>query len=137
MTITRRDFLKLVGGTAGLMAMRPFSRVLPLPDFPQGERLGRVVDGKWEVKRTANDQDATVSEVYGDTVVPWLREVVGRRENYLNQRYVETPNGFIYAPYLQPVKNQPNQPLQTLPAGQAGFWAEVTVPYVEFVLENA
>ena len=27
-------------------------------------------------------------------------------------------------------------PLQAMPDGQAGFWAEVTVPYVDFVLEN-
>ncbi len=137
MSISRRDFLKLVGGTAGLMALKPFSRVLPLPEFPQGEHLGRVVDGKWELKRSANDQDATLKDIYGDTVVVWLREVVGRRDFYLNQRYVETPEGFIYSDNLQPVKNLPNTPLQAIPAGQAGFWAEVTVPYVDFVLENA
>ncbi len=138
MTISRRDFLKLVGGTAGLLALRPFSRVLPLPDFPKGERLGRLIDGKWELKIAPNDQDATIKDVYGDTIVTWLREVVGRRDtNHLNQRYVETPEGYIYASYVQPVKNLPNIPLQALPAGQAGFWAEVTVPYVDFVLENA
>lgn len=138
MTITRRDFLKLVGGTAGLAALRPYSRVLPLIDFPKSDRLGRVVDGKWNIKASPNDQDATVKEVYGDTIVPWLREVVGRRDtNHLNQRYVETPEGYIYASYVQPVKNIPNQPLSGMPVGQQGFWAEVTVPYVDFVLENA
>lgn len=137
MTITRRDFLKLVGGSAGLLALRPFSRVLPLPEFPIGDRLGRVVEGKWPMKILPNDQDATLKDVYGDTIVTWLREVVGRRDtNHLNQRYVETPEGYLYASYVQPVKNVPNQPLDKLPDGQPGFWAEVTVPYVDFVLEN-
>ena len=137
MTITRRDFIKLVGGSAGLMALRPFSRVLPLPEFPKNERLGRVVDGKWDIKIAPNDQDATVKTVYGDTIVPWLREVVGRRDtNHLNQRYVETPEGYIYASNVQPVYNLPNTPLQALPAGQNGFWADVTIPYIDFVLEK-
>ncbi len=138
MTINRRDFLKLVGGSAGLMALRPFSRVMPLPEFPKGENLGRVIDGRWEIKIAPNEQDGTVKDVYGDTVVEWLREVVGRRDtSRLNQRYVETPEGYIYSSYVQPVKNIPNQPMNALPGGQNGFWAEVTVPYVDFVLENS
>jgi hypothetical protein len=138
MTITRRDFIKLAGGTAGLIALRPLSRVLPLSDFPKADRLGRVVEGKWQLKVAPNDQDATIKDVYGDTVVPWLREVIGRRDtNHLSQRYVETPEGFLYASYVQPVKNLPNVPLESMPGGQSGFWAEVTVPYVDFVLENS
>jgi hypothetical protein len=137
MAITRRDFLKLVGGTAGLMALRPFSRVLPLTDFPIGDKLGRVVEGKWELKYSPNEQDPKVKDVYGDTVVKWLREVVGRRDTgHLNQRYIETPEGYLYSSYVQPVKNMPNQPLKEMPQGRSGFWAEVTVPYVDFVLEN-
>ena len=137
MTLTRRDFLKLVGGTAGLMALRPFSQVMPLKDFPKSDRLGRVVDGKWAVKASPSDQSATVKDIYGDTIIPWLQEVVGPRDtNHLNQRYVQTPGGYIYASYVQPVKNIPNKPISAIPAGQQGFWAEVTVPYVDFTLER-
>ncbi len=138
MPLTRRDFLKLVGGSAGLLALRPFSRALPLPDFPQGTLLGRnCTGGKIAIQTTPNGNAPVVKEIYGDTpIVTWLREVVGSKEGSINQRYVETPEGYIYADYLQPVKNKPNAPLTEMPGGQ-GFWAEVTVPYVDFVLENA
>jgi len=38
---------------------------------------------------------------------------------------------------MQPVRNIPNQPLTALPAnGANGFWGEVTIPYVDLILEN-
>ena len=41
-------------------------------------------------------------------------------------------------PKIQPVRNLPNQPVQTLPQTSLGpgMWVEVTVPYVEASLEN-
>ncbi len=137
MTISRRDFLKLVGGAAGMAALRPFSRVLPLPEFPAGERLGRLTATLDLISAPRVDYPAT-GRLYPDAVVPWLREVVAQTidTQVINQRWVETPDGYLYAPYVQPVRNLPNQPLTELPNGQ-GFWAEVTVPYVDFVTENA
>jgi hypothetical protein len=138
MTLTRRDFLKLVGGTAGLMALRPFSRVLPLPDFPQGEHLGRLTATLDLVSAPRIDYPST-GKLYPDTIVTWNRDVVAQSidSNVINQRWVETPQGYLYSAYVQPVKNKPNVPLKEMPAGSPGFWAEVTVPYVDFVLENA
>ena len=106
-----------------------------LPDFPQAERLGRVLDGQVDVKLRPDDDSPTVGVKYIDETVVWLREVVGKRPLWFNQRFVETPEGFIYAPNLQPVQNHPNQPLQQLPGGD-GFWVEVSVPYVDLVLAN-
>jgi len=56
----------------------------------------------------------------------------------INQRFVETPYGFVWGGQLQPVLNQPNVPVTSLPAtslGQ-GMWVEVTVPYVDLILDN-
>jgi len=138
MSITRRDFLKLVGGTAGYLALKPYSRVLPLQDFPQGERLGRLVATLDLVSAPRIDYPS-IGKLYPDTVVPWLRETVAQMNdpNVINQRWVETPQGYLYSAYVQPVKNLPNTPLPAMPEGKAGFWAEVTVPFVDFVLENA
>jgi hypothetical protein len=138
MTITRRDFLKLVGGMAGMMALRPFSRVLPLVQFPESPRLGRLTATLDLISAPRVDYPGT-EKLYPDTVVPWLQEVVAetRDINVINQRWVETPKGFLPSAYVQPVWNQINPPLQAMPEGQSGFWAEVTVPYVDFVLENA
>jgi hypothetical protein len=51
---------------------------------------------------------------------------------------VETPKGFIWSPYLQPVRNSPNSLVSELPeiGMGAGMWAEVSVPYVELILDN-
>jgi lipoprotein-anchoring transpeptidase ErfK/SrfK len=137
MSISRRDFLKLVGGTAGLAALKPFSRVMPLPQFPDSPRLGRLTATLDLVSAPRVDYPS-IGKLYPDTVVPWLRETVAQTNdtNVINQRWVETPQGYLYSAYVQPVGNRPNTPLQSLPAGQSGFWAEVTVPYVDFVLEN-
>lgn len=137
MSVSRREFLKLVGGAAGFAALKPFQKVLPLPEFPISENLGRIVEGKWAMQALPNYQDATVKWLYGDDVILWHREVVGRRDtNLINQKWVETDGGYVYASNVQPVKNILNQPLTELPSDSAGFWVEVTVPYVDFVLEN-
>ena len=135
--LTRRDALKLAAlGVAGL-ALRPWiaqagydRRAAPaawLAEFPAGERLGRVLDGKVEVKVRPDEDSPTVKEIFADEVVVWERELVGRKPLWYNQRYVETPEGYIYAPNLQIVRNQPNAPLTSLPRPE-GAWMEVTVP---------
>ena len=48
--IARRDFLKLASLSLGSMALRPWIRILELPDFPVAERLGRVCVGMVELK---------------------------------------------------------------------------------------
>jgi L,D-transpeptidase catalytic domain len=151
MTISRRDFLKLtvaaLGSSAALSAFRPFSspyRALPiLPDFPKGDLLARnCVGGVVNVMSRPSANSSVVSSVYEDTVFPWLQEVPGEDldMNRINQNWVETPTGYVYAPNFQACKNLPNEPLKTMPAagpdGVPGFWVEVTVPYVDFVLDN-
>ncbi len=142
--LTRRDFLKLsalsAGGAAALVALRPFEQPYDLPEFPQAERLGRVCRpfSKVDVKARPDYDSDTVKVLYEDSVVPWLREVVGKHQGRNNQRFVETPDGYIWSADLQPVRNQLNQPLEGLPDfGQGkGMWVQVTVPYVDFVMDN-
>jgi lipoprotein-anchoring transpeptidase ErfK/SrfK len=137
MTLTRRDFLKLIGGAAGALALSPFSRVMPLENFPQGNRLGRLT-ASVDVRAAPRIDYPSAGKLFEDTVVPLLNETIAGTfdMNYIDQRWVETPYGFIYAGFIQPVKNLPNVPLTEMPPGRQGFWAEVTVPYVDFVLEN-
>ncbi len=111
-----------------------------MPEFPQAERLGRVAVGMVELKNRPDPDGQTLGVLYEDAVVPWLRETVGVKLNWIfnNQRWVETPQGYIYGPYLQPVENRPNQPLRDLqPASMgAGMWVEVTVPYADVILDR-
>lgn len=137
--LSRRDFLKLAGLGLGTLALNPFRRVLPLAEFPAAERLGRnCTGGKIDIKTRPDRSSATVKSIYEDTLLPWLREVTADNldRDRLIQRWVETPEGYIYTPYFQPVRNQPNQPLTAMPEGMTGFWAEVSVPYVDIYLDN-
>jgi len=136
--ISRREFLKKAAGGLAAMAMTPSQKWLSQISFPQEERLGRVTVGMAEVKVKPDADSLTIAKVYEDAVVPWLREVVGRRPYRRNQRWVETPQGYIWTPYLQPVRNLPNTPINKLSETSlgAGMWAEVTQPYVDLSLAN-
>lgn len=136
--ISRRRFLKLAFAGLGGLAMRSLPAWSALPAFPQAKRLGRVNVGMAELKLRPDADGPTVGKVYEDEVLPWITERVGRRPYRQNQRWVETPGGYVWAPYLQPVKNMPNQPLSSLPETSlgAGMWAEVSVPYVDVLLAN-
>ena len=138
MSISRREFLKLAGLTLGAAVLRPDRIARALPDVPQGTRLGRINQaGKVvEMRSQPHWAGSRVRTLYEDELVVWQREVVGPAEGRFNQRWVETPEGYLYASFVQPVENRPNSPLSAIPAGQSGFWAEVTVPYVDLLLDN-
>ncbi|HCR72164.1 MAG TPA: hypothetical protein DIW23_12020 [Anaerolineae bacterium] len=145
--ISRRDFLKLTGLGLSALAFKPY--LLPnyeyfatpkrLPQFPASEVIGRVTDPDIDLRsRPTNDPNlnTSIGKLAADTLVEWNREVVGNVIGGLtNQKYVETPQGYIYGSVLQRTKNIPNTPLTELPNGQ-GFWAEVTVPFIDLAHEG-
>jgi len=153
---SRRDFLKLAGLGLGAIALRPFtsrldthlvSRSILLPDFPKADLLGRncTTDtslqwgGTIPIMARPDVNSTKVRNAHPDEVFPWQKEVSAENidVNIPNQRWVETPEGYIRSIYLQPCKNSPNTPLAALPNGTTGFWAEVTVPYVDLIVEKA
>lgn len=134
---TRRQFLKSVAlGLSGAALLR-FTPEASAAEFPQAEKLGRAFT-MIEVKARPNIDAQTVTVLYDDTVVPWLREVRGVHPYRYKQQFVEIPEGFVWASDLQPVRNQPNQPVSKLPNTSLGpgMWVEVSVPYVDVVLER-
>jgi hypothetical protein len=138
-SISRREFLKLGALSFGGIALHPLARrYLTLRDFPEAERLGRVGWYSVELKLRPDHDSETVGVLYEDAVVPWLRERTGSRPFRNNQRYVETPQGYIWSGDLIPVQNIRNEPQTALPqSGQEpGMWVEVTVPWVETVMDN-
>ncbi len=136
--LTRRSFLKLNLMGFGTLGLQPWGRLFKLLDFPQEERLGRVVVGKVDIKARPDIDSQTIGALYEDAIVPWLREAVGPRPYRVNQRWVETPDGFIWSPDVQPVRNQPNIPVDTLPETSLGegMWMEVSVPHVDLIQAN-
>ena len=135
--ISRRDFLKLAALGTSALAFRPFASSA-LPEFPQADKLGRNAVGKMDLYARPDANSQIVGALYEDNIVPWIHEVVGSMPGRTNQRFVETPNGFVWGGYIQPVWNQPNAPvtnLQTTSLGQ-GMWVEVTIPYADLILDN-
>jgi hypothetical protein len=146
--ISRRDFLKVAGVGLGAMAFRPFKldtfyeklyTPRRLPQFPNSEIIGRLVDQTDVRSRPTNDPllNTAIGALPADYCLPWTREVLGTAVGLTNQKYLETEQGYIWSSRVQPTRNLPNTPITEMPAGQPGFWAEVTVPYVELTLEGA
>jgi len=149
--LSRRDFLKLSGvGLAGLstLALNRYKtfdfEILAapkrLPQFPNSPVIGRVVDPDIKLRNTPSydpNVDNTIASMAADTLLEWKREVVGNVYGLNNQRFVETPQGYVYSSVLQPTRNLPNAPVPEMPAGYPGFWAEVTVPYVDLAHEGS
>jgi hypothetical protein len=139
--ITRREFIKAAAAGLSLVYIQPLDSLFlkstqnNIVQFPSAEKLGRVLDGRVPIKMRPNDESPDVGELNIDDVVPWLREISGSRPLWLNQRFVEIPEGYVYAPNLQPVYNLPNQPISEMPKPE-GFWVEVSVPFVDLVLAN-
>ena len=91
-----------------------------------------------EIKQKPDPGSTTVKTVYNDNVLVLNREVIGKPYSlYWKKRiWYETPEGYIPAISVQPVKNQPNQPLNELPSygEKPGMWVEVSVPFVDLFL---
>jgi hypothetical protein len=138
--LSRRDFMKtsLMGlGSLWIAGQdAPINHLLE-DQWEVGQTYGRVCEGKVNVYQRPSIDSPILSARYEDNIIPWMREVVGQTGT-LSRRWVETSDGFVYAPRIQPVRYQPNEPLSSLPdtaLGQ-GMWAEVTVPYVPVVVSN-
>jgi len=136
--ISRRSFLKLGAASLGSLGLTPFRRIFEIPNFPQNDRLGRVCEGKVEVKKRPDYESETIGVLYEDAVVPWVKEVIGHWPWRNNQRWVETPEGYIWSPYLQPVKVNLAKPVPELHqmGDNIGMWVETCIPYVDAILDN-
>jgi lipoprotein-anchoring transpeptidase ErfK/SrfK len=134
--ISRRDFLQSTALAFGAVAIRP-GLLNPLAgSFPENERLGRIPVGRVDIKLRPDYDAPNVGIYYEDAVVPWHREVLGIWPYRNNQRWVETDDGYIWSPDVQPVKNIPNTPILEIPQDTDGVWVEVTVPWIDVVLDN-
>ena len=133
--VSRRSFLKTSALAAGTALMPAELRSL-VEETTESDKLGRIAVGMVELRARPDYDEPAIGRLYEDDVIPWYREVVGSWPWRNNQRWVETEEGYVWGPYVQPVKNEPNQPITELPAGQKGMWVEVTVPSIDAVVET-
>lgn len=155
---TRREFFKrsaLAFGGLAISGRKPakfISRMGVLqegepltPDFPVNVPLGRMCVGEPGTRVDILSEPFTnapkVGSAWYDDVFEWKQEVIAKQIDNLriNQRWVETPDGYIYADYLQKVMYIPQEPLTQLPvsaAGERGMWVEVVAPYAGMIFDS-
>ncbi len=148
---SRREFIKLFGLTLGGFALssNKFDRVLPqnhllssnpqlIPEFPTNKTLGRICVGDpgahFDIKSEPYWDAPAIATGWRDDVFEWKQEVIAKQidSNRVNQRWVETEAGYLYADYVQKTEHIPQEPLLTLPEtplGERGMWVEIVTPY--------
>jgi lipoprotein-anchoring transpeptidase ErfK/SrfK len=123
--LSRRNFLKLSSAVLSAAVLKP-----PEPDEPlRPDGLGRVTE--WRIwayasarpgaKKEATLKRDDVIDIYGSIATEGLMEH--------NPIWNLTQFGWVYSSWVQPVKRVLNQVVTRVP--EKGFWAEVTVPYVD------
>jgi hypothetical protein len=127
--VNRRDFLKLSVAALTGLAFR---------DFPPGEERFQRTRSSFSLGRTVHSLryyrlPSLESEELGyyttDTVVKILQETSGYSAASKNDKWLKSDNGWFKAAYVQPVKNELNQPIYNIPAD--GMLFEVTVPFTQ------
>jgi hypothetical protein len=135
----RRDFLKSILLVAGNLAFRPLRLPEALSSFPAAARLGRVVQPAIELRKKPSPDGEPLRLLAQDEVLVWGRSVIGANTGEKNQVWAETPEGYIWSAYFQPVKNEPAEVVTSLPQTSqgSGAWAQVCVPYLDLEMLHA
>lgn len=86
------------------MAFHPFQlesyyTPKPLPQFPNSEIIGRLLGVTEIMNRPSNDpaEAIAVGLLNDDNLIEWRREVVGNAVGLTNQRFLEIPQGYVWA----------------------------------------
>ncbi len=126
--LTRREFLGASG--LGLLSVAlPGVLEGPAASFPLGQ-LGRVAGVSADVYREPSFAADFVRRLRKDTVVPIDGAEVGPRSPAHNPIWYHIPDlGYVHSSPVQPVRDDPNEPLASLPRG--GRLMELTVPFVD------
>ncbi|MGD0576322.1 MAG: L,D-transpeptidase [Anaerolineales bacterium] len=146
MRLSRREFLWIAGLAVSVRAGRQLGALqwlLPSrvglatwgDQFDPGASLGRVTIARTALRSRPTPDSSFLGWKQQDEVVQVRRQVVGLGAAPQNHVWLETSQGYLYFPDVQPMIFQPNSPLGTLPSG--GVWAEVTVPYVDATSQPA
>jgi lipoprotein-anchoring transpeptidase ErfK/SrfK len=142
--ISRRIFIKKSMLAASSAALTPyfFNKNAVLDNWPDSRYLMRnnvYLPYTLKIRSRPQLEATVIRDLKEDECLPWLQEVVGENAVWTpNRRWVQTPEGFVYAPSVQKVRNLPNTPIDALPLSgeEPGFWAEVTVPFINLELAN-
>src|SRR5579859_5655243 len=128
MPLSRRSLLKL-GGVLLAGAVIPRQQRQDAQDWPIGVPLGRVTESRIRLYSRPRPDGNVVAFKYRDEVVVVIREVVGLGFYPHNHVWFETPEGYAYSSWVQPVRNAPNGVPPPVPLD--GVYVEVSVPFID------
>jgi lipoprotein-anchoring transpeptidase ErfK/SrfK len=141
MPFSRRNFLKFAAlGASSPLWSKGLARLglqsggdlidIWKEKYSAGARLGRVL-ATLPLRMHPDADSAEVGKKYPDNLVEIVREVIGRGPalDPHNHRWFETPEGYLWAPYVFPMDFHVQTPLDSIPNGKV--WVEVSVPWVE------
>jgi len=98
---SRGEFLKLaalsLGGLSLIIMRAEFT-----PGISKNRTAGTGSGGDGRAENATRPESPTLGVLYEDAVVPWLKETAGSKTAAIfnNQRWVETPDGYIYGTIL-------------------------------------
>ena len=131
---SRREFLRL-SGTALAAAVLPgparTRQPRPLGDEPA--RMGRAIHTVTIYAEPKSDAER-LGAWYRDETFPLTGEVRAPGLNRYNDLWYETPDGFVFSAWVQPMWIWPPQ-MPIVDVGEWGFWGEVCVPFTDAMHE--
>lgn len=126
--LSRRDFLRL--SSSGLMALGiPLRWTSKAAESERG-LMGRVVDPTLDIYTRPSWASEKVKTLWRDDLFDIEAAWVGDPIPEHNRIWYEIPGlGYAHSSTIQPVRDEPNEPLLEVPP--SGVLAEVTVPFVD------
>ena len=116
-------------GAAALASGSLTPRVADSPQWVLGARLGRMTESRIRLYNRPQPDGKDIGFKYRDEVVTIIRDVVGLGFYPHNHVWFETPDGYAYSSWVQPVRYVPAEPLAEVPT--EGVYGEVSVPFTE------
>jgi hypothetical protein len=140
--ITRRQAIKWIATSVATAALAPaFHARAPYPTAQAAARNEENTDlwvwmGRAIHTLTFYEEPSTAkwkATVYRDQSFPIIRQVCAPFSAH-NDRWYETPLGYVHSAWVLPVRVYPPQPFIS-DVGPWGFWGEVSQPWTEAYLE--
>lgn len=126
--ITRREFLNLSSMSLLALAM-PVRWLRPQVETPYGQ-LGRVVEPTVGIHLSPSFASSKLKNKWRDDLLTLVSAVVGDDVPEHNRIWYEVPGeGYVHSSGVQPVRDEPNEPLESVPSN--GSLMEVTIPFVD------
>ncbi len=124
--LNRRDFLKLSSAALSLAFFKPPE---PETEKPRPIGLGRVTEWRIWAYNEARPGAQKEYALSRDDVIDIYATLATEGLMAHNPVWNLTKYGWVYSSWVQPVKQVVNEVVVRVP--EKGFWAEVTVPYVD------